>query len=242
LMKHTDDDQDWNVQFQAVLALFKIYVRTEGLARMNRKAPRRSYAASVAPLIAGMPEEQRLVCLIAFASQFCSAELGNFAKVLTDDYTALKSEIDALCNGEVLAPICAPVADVLQQLLQTHDYIGVCLLLADQLKAANMESLADALLTASCRGWVIAASHTQATRHLAACFVHIGEFAAALEVADRLATRNPDDVMLQIFVAQVLAGTPGAGGKAVQRIAAIKANHKLTTEHQRMLVELEPYL
>jgi hypothetical protein len=54
-------------------------------------------------------------------------------------------------------------------------------------------------------------------------------------------TRNPDDVMLQILVAQVLAGTPGAGDKAVQRLDTIKADtikadYKLTTAHQDILI------
>ncbi|HVB82273.1 MAG TPA: hypothetical protein VNE82_20260 [Candidatus Binataceae bacterium] len=234
--------QDWNAQFLAVLALFKIYVRSEGLARVNRKNPFRSYASDIAPLIAGMTEEKRLLCLIAFASQFCSPRNGSFAKVLSDEYSALQSEIEALCNGTSLHPICAPVDNLLHQLLLTHDYVGVCLLLADQLKAANLDSLADNLLTAACRGWVIAMPHSEARRNLAACFLRKQEFATALEIADRLATRNPDDVMLQLFVVQVLAGTPGAGAKAIQRIATIKADYKLTTAHQEMLAEIERYL
>lgn len=128
---------------------------------------------------------------------------------------------------------------VLHRLLLAHDYVGVCLLLADQLKVANLNWLADALLTAACRGWVVAASHNQATRHLSACFLRNREFGTALEIADRLATRNPDDVMLQIFVGQVLAGTPGAEYKAVQRIATISADYKLTTADQDLLLVLE---
>jgi hypothetical protein len=242
LVKHTDTDQDWNVQFQAVLALFKIYVRSEGLARANRKKPFRSYAADIAPLTAGMTEGQRLLCVIAFASQFCSPGTGSFAQALSEEYGALQSEIEALCKGQSLAPICAPVADIFHQLLRTNDYVGVCLLLADQLKAANMDPLADALLTAACRGWVIPASHNQATRHLGACFLRNRESGAALEIADQLATRNPDDVMLQIFVAQVLAGTPGAEDKAVQRIATIRAHYRLTAAHQNSLLVIERHL
>jgi hypothetical protein len=242
LAKRAGIGQDWNVQFQALLALFKIYVRSEGLARVNRNNPFRSYAADIAPLTAGMTEGQRLLCMIAFASQFCSPAMGIFAQALSEEYCAFQFEIEALCKGQSLAPICAPIADVLHKLLLTHDYVGVCLLLADQLKAANVDSSADALLTAACRGWVIAVSDNQAIRHLGVCFPRNREFGTALEIADQLATRNPDDVTLQIFVAQVLAGTPGAGDKAVQRIATIRADYKLTTAHQDSLLVLERHL
>ena len=217
LAKRAGIGQDWNVQFHAVLALFKIYARSEGLARANRKKNSyRFYAADIEPLTASMTAGQRLLCMVAFASQFCSPAIAVFAQALSEEYCALQSRIEALCREESLAPICAPIADVLHRLLLAHDYVGVCLLLADQFKAANLDWLADALLTAACRGWVVAASHNQATRHLSACFLRNREFGTALEFADQLATRNPDDVMLQIFVAQVLAGTPGAEDKAVQ--------------------------
>jgi hypothetical protein len=234
LAKRAEIGQDWNVQFQAVLALFKIYERSEG------KNLNRSYAADIGPLTADMAEGQRLLCMIAFASQLYRT--GSFAQVFSEEYTALQSEIEALCRGQSLAPICAPVADVLHRLLLTHDHVGACLLLADQLKAANLESLADALLTAACRGWVVAASHSQGTQNLAACFLRKREFATAIEIADQLAARNQDDVTLQIFAAQVLAGTPGAADKAAQRIATIKADYTLTTAHQGILLGLGRYL
>jgi hypothetical protein len=243
LAEHAGVGQDWSVQFQAVLALFKIYARSEGLARANRKKnPYGFYSADIAPLTASMTEGQRLLCMVAFASQFCNPAIAIFAQALSKEYRAPQSGIEALCKEESLAPMCAPVADVLRRLLLAHDYVGICLLLADQFKAANLDWLADALLTAACRGWVVAASHNQGTRHLSACFLRNREFGTALEIADRLATRNPDDVMLQIFVAQVLAETPGAKDKAVQRIARIRFDYKLTPAEQDLLRVLERHL
>jgi len=242
LAKRAGAGQDWNIQFQALLALFKIYVRSEGLARVNRMKPCRSYAVDIAPLVAGLTEGQRLLCLIAFASQFCSSRMGNYAQALTGEYAGLQSGIESLCKDDVFAAICAPVADVLHELLQTHDYVGVCLLLADRLKPANFDTLAGELLTASCRGWVIAASHNQATRHFAACLLRKQEFATALIIADQMATANPGDVTLQIFAAQVLGSTPGAGDETARRIATIRAAYKLTNEQEDSLRQLERFL
>jgi hypothetical protein len=134
------------------------------------------------------------------------------------------------------------VADDLSRRLLAHDYVGICLLLADQFKAANLDPLADALLTAACRGWVVVAPHDPARCNLSACFLRNREFGAALEIADRSATLNPDDVMLQIFVAQVLAVTPGAADQAVQRIARIRNDYKLRPADKDLLLALERHL
>jgi hypothetical protein len=239
LAKRAEMSQRWSVRFQAVLALFKIYMESEGLTRINKKIRIRTYSKDVAPLVLSMTEDQRLLCAIAFASQFCGPRLGTFAEPLAEDYGILQSEIDVLCKGELLVAICAPVAELLHKLMSTHDYVGVCLLLADQSKAANMGALADALLTFACAGCVVTAPHNQAIRHLAVCLLRKREFARALEIADQLAMRNPGDVTLQIFVAQVLAETPSTRNKALDRILMIRGQYKLTTEENDSLLQLE---
>lgn len=239
LAKRAEMSQRWDLRFQAVLALFKIYMESEGLTRINKKIRIRTYSKDIAPLILNMTEDQRLLCAIAFASQFHSPRFGTFAQPLSDDYSLLQSEIDLLCKGELLGPICAPVTDLFHQLISTFDYVGVCLLLADQLKAASLEALGDALLTVACAGCVVTPPDDQARRHLAGYLLRKGEFARAHEIADQLATRNPADVMLQIFLAQVLAVTPGAGAEALERISMIRAQYKLTTTDNDALLELE---
>ncbi len=157
--------------------------------------------------------------------------------LLADDPGAGK-----LCQCASLDPIVAPVAATLQQLLQTHDYVGLCLLLADQLRAANAERAADAFLTIACSGWVATASHNEALRHRAACFLRKGEYAIALELAELLASQNPDDIPLHIFVAQVLASTPGAKDAAEKKTAAIRAHYKLLKPHEDALQQIDEYL
>jgi len=109
LAKRAEMSQRWDLRFQAVVALFKIYMESEGLTRINKKIRIRTYSKDIAPLILNMTEDQRLLCVIAFASQFHSPRFGTFAQPLSDDYSLLQSEIDLLCEGELLGPICAPV-------------------------------------------------------------------------------------------------------------------------------------
>jgi hypothetical protein len=233
---------DWNVQFHALLARFKIYVRTEGLARINRSNPFRSYAAEIAPLVAGLPETRRLVCAITFVSYICHPAMGIFAKPLHDDFAALRDEIDALCRCPTLTDICMLVIDIVANLQKAYDYVGVCLVIADAVKAVGMHALADELLTAACAGWVVAAHHSGAVRNLSACFLRRGDFANAFQIADQLAARNPDDIDLQIFAVQILVNTPDASAEAMQRVARIRADYKLSDAQRDVLLAFEAHL
>jgi hypothetical protein len=242
LTEHAAANSNWNIRFHALLAVFKSYVRTEGLARVNKNNPGRSYTREVAPLIAGLTEEQQLICMIAFVSQICDPGIGYFPRAMDDEFTMLASDVERLCKGPSFASICAPVSEVVRNLQRANDYVGVCLLLADQFEAACMHPIAGYLLTAACRGWVVAAQHTAAARNLAACLLRKGEFASAFQIADQLATRNPEDMDLQIFAIQVLANTPSAGGEALQRIARIRAEYKITAAQLETLLAFEDHL
>jgi hypothetical protein len=46
----------------------------------------------------------------------------------------------------------------------------------------------------------------------------------ALNIAERLAERNPDDVALQVLAAQILGEMPNSGARTLQRVAAIGAS------------------
>jgi len=73
-----------------------------------------------------------------------------------------------------------------------------------------------------CNGSIVTAGHDQASRHLAMCFLLKKEHRMAFEIAEELASRNPDWVDIQILVAQILGDTPGAEEEAAQRVASLR--------------------
>jgi hypothetical protein len=92
---------DWNVRFNALLALFKIFVRSEGPNRINNRRVAMSYAADIEPLLADLPDIRKLLCTIAFASQFCGHAFAHYLqppRPLTDDYKALQMAIETICD------------------------------------------------------------------------------------------------------------------------------------------------
>jgi hypothetical protein len=230
--------QNWHLRFHATLALFKIFARTEGLTRINAKRTVLSYDDLFGPLLAQMKPYGQLFCIIAFASQFCGQLLSSFTNAFLQEYQALQDRIRTLTAQMFGTEMPAGLPALLDQLLTTYDYVGVCLLLETRLPAAHATFGRD-LLIAATNQWVVPARHDQATRHLALCFLRLQNFPQALYIADGLAARNPDNIPLQILVLQILAETPGAQNHALQHSQTIRSRYKLTAEHRAMLAALD---
>src|ERR1019366_182009 len=143
---HAKSDK-WGLRLQAILALFKIFVRSEGLYRVNNRGKTiADYGAYVDSLTASMNDPELLLCLIAFASILSGPRTGSLSQPFADDYTALQAHIGTLCIPYLKDDAGLSKATTLKQLIQTNDYVGVCLLLAINFQHDDQKQLREALL------------------------------------------------------------------------------------------------
>jgi hypothetical protein len=232
----------WPIRLQAAIARFKTFVKAEGIYRINHQGQSTAdYGAFVDSLTAPMSAPERLICLLAFASLLSGRGLGWLSRQsqpFHGNYAALQTEIEALCLPFLKDDAKKSKATKLRQLIQTNDYVGVCLLVTLDLDGGDQHPLHAALMDNCCNG-SIAAEHDHASRHLALCFHLKKEHRMAFEVADPLAARNPDRLDLQILVAQILGDSPGAEEEAAQKVASIRRAYKLATEDEAHLAAVE---
>ena len=127
----------------------------------------------------------------------------------------------------------------LKQLIDTHDYVGICVLLAIDFQDVARRRLREALIDACCTGAIVTAAHEQAVRHLAMCFLMRRDYGEALRIAQGIATRNPDLIVAQVLVAQILADKQGTEDEAVQKIAALRRFYKLSASDEAALAAAE---
>lgn len=230
----------WGLRLPATLALFKTFIKSEGQLRFNNKSRTLAdYESFVRGLTQSMSAPELLICSLAFASILSGRALSFYLQVFMGDYTALQARIEALCVPYLKDDAAGSKAKLLKQLIQTYDYVGVCLLLAVDLEHDLRKLLREGLLDSCTRGEVVAAAHDQASRHLAMCFYLKKEHARALEMARDIAARNPDLLNAQILVAQILADTPGAEQEAAQCIANIRHSYNLDAGNEAILVQAE---
>jgi hypothetical protein len=232
----------WGLRLQATLALFKTFVMSEGLYRVNNRGKTRAdYGAFVGSLTASMSPPELIICSLAFASILGGPKIGPLSQPFADDYARLQANIET-CAPYLKDNAELAKAKTLKQLIQTHDYVGVCVLLAIDLRDDARKQLRETLIDACCSGSIVTAAHEQAARHLAMCFLLRKDHGEALRIAQGIATRNPDLIVGQVLVAQILADKPGSEGDAVQKITDIRRLYKLDASSDAALAAAEQYL
>jgi hypothetical protein len=230
----------WGLRLEATLALFKTFVAAEGPYRFNNKGRTRiAYGAYVNSLTAPMAPPELLVCSLAFASVLSGPGIGSLSQPFAEDYSRLQGDIEKLCGPCLKGDAGPATAKELKELILTHDYVGVCVLLAINLQDDAYNYLREALINACCSRAIVTAAHDQASRHLAMCFLLRKDHGMALQIAHEIATRNPDVVAAQVLVAQILAEKPGSEDDAIQKIGEIRRLYKLGADSDATLAAAE---
>ncbi len=228
----------WLIRFEAVLAEFKTFVKTEGCFRINHKGETKDcYDVLVDSMLAPMSRPERLICLLAFASLLSGPGFEAFALPFQSHYSRLQINIEVECSHFLKDDDNKSKESKLKQLIQTHDYVGVCLLLA--LDYDDQDPLRAALLDSCCNGSIVTTNHDQATRHLAMSFLLKKDYCTALDIVQGIASRNPELVEIQILTAEILGDTPGAKEEALYKIKNIRRAYRLTHDFEMRLNAIE---
>ena len=228
----------WSIRLQAVLARFKTFVKTEGCFRLNHRGQTKAcYDTFVDALLAPMSDLERLICLLAFASILSSPGLGSLSTPFQSNYANLQIEIEERCLPFLNDDDSKSKTATLKRLIQTKDYVGVCVLVA--LEFGDQHPVRISLIENCCNGSIITAGHDQAVRHLAMCFLINKEHHTAFNIAQDLASRNPDSVELQVLAAEILGGTPDAEDATMQKIIDIRHTYKLTHDLETRINTVE---
>jgi hypothetical protein len=231
----------WETSFAAAIALFKTYVKSEGIHRVNNRGSTIiAYDEFVAPLTAGLTPDTALLQELAFAGILSSPD--SLSQAFRSEYGLLQTEIEQLCEPYLHAATRSEKIDILRQLIQSHDYVGVSVLIAGELEDRPTDLLRNALLECCRYGWIPCARHDQAERHLAMCFHLLGDNITSLKVARGIARRNPDQVRPQLLVAQIMATIPGSEADTSETVASIRRIYRLGKEEESTLLWIEQEL
>ncbi|MET3216000.1 UNVERIFIED_ORG: hypothetical protein ABIC48_003769 [Burkholderia territorii] len=209
------------------MALLRIFVRTEGIARLNRRPPTEAFSCVLGCLTLGLGPRAKLITEIFLASQFCDQQIATVMKPFEKDYVDLQTDIVALVRSLAPAEEAARISEMVRRLVETHDYAGICLYLYDELKSSNLEILVSDLIAMTCDGIIQTAHHDQSRRHRCGCFLRLDRYQEALGLADSLARSNPDNPDFQILLAQVMTSLPECQDAARSLSGDIKRRYRL---------------
>lgn len=224
----------------ATLALFKMFIRTEGLDRINNRRQFESYESAIGWIINTLTNEQKLTVNIAFLSQFYSHPLVIYTKPFEKEISNLKVDLKKSLKTLLVNEVFSQIESKLEELFNTHDYVGVTLMISDVLEEMPFREY---LLHLVCNGIIVTANYDQARMHLVGCYLRNHNTDEALQLAKQLADKNPHRVDYQITLIQILALIPKFKEAAKKAVQDIRTNYSsLNSEEEIILVEVEDSL
>jgi hypothetical protein len=238
LLNELSADEIWSVRLQAIIARFKVFVRAEGFYRANNKGKTAgSVHDLITSLLEGRPREERLIILLAVASQLAWGL--PFQGIFDADRVELNGMIEKDAFGLLGSKPATEFEDNLRKALEHGDYVCVSAMLAQQWQGVTQrERLRKGVLEASCNGTVLTSPAIGSARNLAICFLFAEQYEIALEQARVAAARKPGDLNFVGTILTVLTQTPGAERQALAEIARLKADYKLEEQNIRELDDL----
>ena len=240
LLAHQSHSSLWEIRLEAVIAQYKSYVLKEGTLRINNKNhPKQDHDTLVSALTQGMTADKRVECLLAFASVYARPLFSTFRKTFSTEYNGLQLEIERLLVPFLKSDAPQSSVQTLKDLLQTHDYVGVCVHIALNLDGEERHPLFSTLIESCINRTISTAPNDQAARHMAMCFILKKDYQNALCCAEPIATRNPDWIEAQILVAQVLGEIVGEETATQQKVNAIRNIYTLTADQQAQIADVE---
>ena len=151
-------------------------------------------------MVSDLAVVRELEVMLVVASAFCDA-LSLYRKPFEAELAGIVRRVQKLSERLLSRQGRADRAPVVEKLLVSDDFVGVVLLLAEGASSAITQSLLGLVRD----GTVTPAHHDQAGRHLVGCLWRANDRAGALQVAERLATRNPTEAAGQLLRLEILA-------------------------------------
>lgn len=230
----------WGMRLQALIALFKMFIKAEGLYRVNHAGQISvEYSAFIDALLKGLHPNEMFIVRLAFASLLSTVGLSTYFEKFNPEYEALQSAIKADALHFLPTDANEASAKLLEQLIQTRDYVGVALLVAVGLEAEHDKPMREGVLNACMGGVIRAAEHPQAQRHLAMCYLVSKQYPLALQQARAIAEANPDSLYHRMTVVMVLVQTPGAAREVLSEAEQVRLTYKLDAKAEGELTALE---
>ncbi|MFT0771262.1 hypothetical protein [Psychrobacter aquimaris] len=240
LEKNVSCSNDSWTKLIAMLALFKMFIKSEGLDRINNRMQFESYESAIGWMNNTLTNEQKLTISIVFLSHFYSYLLVTYVEAFEEEVSNLKTKLKKILRDMLANEVFSQLESTLETLLDTYDYVGVVLMISDVLEEMSFRKC---LLDLVCDEVIVTANHDQARRHLVGCYLRNNNMYEALKLARELANRNPDIVSHQITLTQILASIPKSKDEAKEAIQYIRRSYSnLNREEEITLLKVEDSL
>lgn len=220
---------------EALLAMFRVFLRDEGTRRANRHAPRAIFDDAICQQLLKVPGRYLVGALLGFAalaawnphgSRTCSEERDWIHDQLRESMTTLAGG-----HGQEQLPR-------FEALLQMADFVEISLLIGEALTAsgATVEEVGwfNAL---GPRGTILCARHPAGNSNLALALSRAGRHRDAVQLASALVGQHPDNPQYVLRRARLLISA-GMARDALSELEELAASYNLDADEDASLASL----
>ncbi|MGP4806181.1 hypothetical protein ACSV5G_20650 [Agrobacterium cavarae] len=227
--------QPWPARREAILGHFRIFVRDEGLLRINNQTVFAQMGDEIEPLIVAVSSEEELELRLAMASSIWNPDLSLFVQRFKDDLDAVDERVLAIVSDELNAADRSGDIEVAERLVKNRDYVGLVLHLAFPTEGASHRALLELVRD----GTIVPAQADIGARHLIGCLWLAGEKLGALSVASRLVQRSPGNALHELMRLDLLRRLPGRSEEVLAGLSRLRRDFQLSADEMAQVLELE---
>ncbi len=194
--------------------LLRIFLREEGVKRMNRSPGHIAWPAISSTVLAKVPAALELTTFLALTSTFIGRDIVPFIDKFQVEYRALADQALATARQHLAGTLDAQRGGELQQLLYRGHIAQAVLHIVTTGPEGHERPAKAALLHAFRLGHIETGSSPEEGTAVAEILIRSGAPVLALEVLDRLRRRAPGNIEPALRTVEVLAGIEGSGEEA----------------------------
>ena len=226
----------------ARVVLLRIFLREEGVKRMNRAPGHIVGPVISSKLVAKVPAAQELTTFIALASAFIGRDAGTFINKFQAEYRTLADKALATARQHLAGTLDAQRGAELQQLLYRGHIAQAVLHIVTTGPEGHERPAKEALLHAFRLGYIETGSSPEEGTAVAEILIRSGAPVLALEVLDKLRRRAPGDIEPALRTVEVLAGIEGVTDEAKKIAGQIREQFTLDAASEVRLGKVEAQL
>lgn len=220
--------QAWPMRREAVVGLFRAFVREEGVSRINNRQNSIDLTYEMEHLLIAFTRIEEIELLMAMTSVAWDYDLSFMASKFEDDLHIMRKRLLALVSDELVATDRHDGIEIAKHVIENHEMVGLAVHLALPSNGADYKDL-----LASVRdGHISVANHEAAAKNLVRCLWLLDDKEGALSVATRLAQRNPGDPSHELLRLEILSNIPGNREAVLAGAARVHRDFELTTEQE----------
>lgn len=226
-------NNDWEIKFQAAVAKFKEYIKTEGLLRINSRGNKnRDYESITSIILNEIPPQNEILFFLAAASFLSGQKIQSLSTPFNDEYLKIQLKIRNIAEDL----LSESDKETLIKLIETHDYIGTSLLIKTK---GNTTPAHQYLIKYCCNDTITTAGHDQANRHLAVALMLNNQPHKSYKIAETIAFNNPESLSFQILPIEISIQIPELHLTSLLKIAEIQRVYKIDKETEEVISKIK---